>query len=101
LGGKEFRQALLAEMHGWTGPHHGGEERRETEEAWAGKLLAEGLRREGWTVRDLAQRRKGDAVKVRLARRLRAETTMTLSWIAKQLHMGAAGSLANRLRKTK
>jgi hypothetical protein len=38
---------------------------------------------------------------VRLARRLRAETTMTLSWIAKQLHMGAAGSLANRLRKTK
>ena len=59
------------------------------------------LSREGWTVRDLAQRRKGDAVKVRLARRLRQETTMTLSWIAKQLRMGTAGSLANLLRKPK
>jgi hypothetical protein len=37
---------------------------------------------------------------VRLARRLRAETKMTLGWIAKQLRMGVAGSLANRLRKT-
>ena len=51
-------------------------------------------------MRDLAQRRKGDAVKVRLARRLRAENKMTLGWIAKQLRMGVAGSLANRLRKT-
>ena len=59
------------------------------------------LSREGWTVRDLAQRRKGDAVKVRLARRLRQETTMTLSWIANQLRMGTAGSLANLLRKPK
>jgi len=59
------------------------------------------LLRAGWTVRELAQWRKGDAVKVRLARRLRQETTMTLSWIAKQLHMGTAGSLANLLRKTK
>ena len=101
LGGKEFRQELLAEMRGRTGPQHGGEERRETEEAWAEKLLAEALQREGWTVRDLAQRRKGDAVKVRLARRLRQETTVTLSWVAKQLHMGTAGSLANLLRKTK
>jgi len=101
LGGKGFRKELLAEMHGLAGPEHGGAERRETEEAWAEKLLAEALQREGWTVGELAQRRKGDAVKVRLARRLRQETTMTLSWIAKQLHMGAAGSLANLLRKTK
>ncbi len=31
---------------------------------------------------------------------LRAQTTMTLAWIARALNMGAAGSLANRLRKT-
>jgi hypothetical protein len=49
----------------------------------------------------LAQRRKGDAGKVRVARRLREETTMTLNWIAKQLSMGVAGSLANLLRKKK
>jgi hypothetical protein len=39
--------------------------------------------------------------KVRIAPRLRAETTMTLNWIAKELNMGAAGSLANLLRKKK
>jgi len=100
LGGKDFRKELLAEMRGRTGPHHGGEERRESEEAWAAQLLAEGLKRQGWTVEDLARRRKGDGVKVRLARRLRQETTMTLSWIANNLNMGAAGSVANLLRKT-
>ena len=101
MGGKQFRQELQAEMGGRTGREQGGEARREREEAWAEKLLAGALQREGWTERDLTPRRKGDAVKVRLARRLRQETTMTLSWIAKRLHMGAAGSLANRLRNTK
>jgi hypothetical protein len=76
-------------------------EGEETGEAWARRLLAEGLRREGWAAADLAQRRKGDAGKVRMARRLRSETTMTLNWIAKELNMGTAGSLANLLRKKK
>jgi hypothetical protein len=31
---------------------------------------------------------------------LTGQTTMTLSWIAKQLHTGAVGSLSNLLRKT-
>jgi hypothetical protein len=31
-----------------------------------------------------------------VARRLRAEATMTLAWIAKQLRHGAPGSVANR-----
>jgi len=100
LGGKNFRKKLLAEMRGRTGPCHGGEERQETEEAWAKKLLAEALQRAGWTVRDLAQRRKGDAVKVKLSPRLRQETTMTLSWMAKHLNMRLAYSLASLLRKT-
>jgi hypothetical protein len=34
----------------------------------------------------------------RLAHQLQVETTITLSWIAKQLHMGAIGSLSNLLR---
>jgi hypothetical protein len=98
LGGKEFRQELLEHMRGRTGPNHGGEERRETEEAWAEQLLAEELKRRRWAGAELAQRRKGDALKLKLARRLRQETTMTLNWIAKRLHTGAAGSLANLLR---
>jgi len=36
--------------------------------------------------------------KLENAGRLRGETTMTLHWIARELKMGAAGSLANLLR---
>jgi len=46
---------------------------------------------------DLLRRRQGDAQKLKLARRLRQETTMTLPWITQRLNMGAAGSLANLL----
>jgi hypothetical protein len=47
----------------------------------------------------LAGRRKGDREKVRIARRLRKETTMTLEWIAGRLNMGAAGYAAQCLRQ--
>lgn len=38
-----------------------------------------------------------DARKVQMARRLRAETTVTLKWIAEQLHMGTWTPVANLL----
>jgi hypothetical protein len=98
LGGREFRQGLLEEMGGRTGPNHGGEERRESDEVWAERLVAEELKGRRWTAAELARRRKGDAQKLKMARRLRQETTMTLAGIAKKLNMGAAGSLANLLR---
>jgi putative transposase len=98
LGGPKFRQGLLAGMRSRTGTRHGGAERRESEAAWAEQLVGEELKRRRWTAADLAQRRKGDAQKLKMARRLRQETTMTLDWIAQRLNMGAAGSLANLLR---
>jgi len=98
LGSREFREGLLEKMRGRMGPNHGGEERRAGEEAWAEQLTAEELKRRRWTAAELEQRRKGDAQKLKMARRLRQETTMTLAWIAKRLNMGAAGSLANLLR---
>jgi len=61
--------------------------------------VADQLNRHRWTDADLAQRRKGDAQKLKIAQRLRRNTTMTLNWIAKRLSMGAASSLANLLRK--
>jgi hypothetical protein len=79
----------------------GGEERRESEEGWAEQLVVEELRRWRLTEDDLEGRRKGDAKKVKVARRLRQETTMTLSWIAERLKMGRAGSLGNLLRNAK
>ena len=46
------------------------------------------------------RRRKGDAGKVKLARRLRGETTMTLAWIARRLKMGAWTYVANLINPT-
>ena len=59
--------------------------------------MAEQLARLGWQEKDLAERRKGDPKKVGMARRLRAETTMSLQWIATRLQMGTGTHVANRL----
>ncbi len=37
---------------------------------------------------------RGDPHKLRIAQRLRQETTMSLAWIAQNLFMGAAGHLS-------
>jgi hypothetical protein len=49
----------------------------------------------------LQGRREGDAKKVKVARRLRQETTMTLSWVAERFKLERAGPLASLLRKAK
>ena len=61
-------------------------------------MVLDELRRRKWDRAELARRRKGDPVKVKVARRLRGETTMTLDWIAQKLVMGTAGYAANCLR---
>ena len=71
--------------------------RRETVAEKARRILNEELDKLGWTGAELAQRPKGDARKVRLARRLRTETSVTLKWIAEHLHMGSWTHVANRL----
>lgn len=55
----------------------------------------------GWTGAELARRAKGDARKIHMAQRLRAETAVTLKWIAAELHMGTWTHVANRLQKAK
>ena len=47
-----------------------------------------------WDTPDLQSWRKGDPRKVRIAARLRRETTMTLAWIAERLRMGAGSHVA-------
>jgi len=56
-----------------------------------------GLKGKGWTEDDLRVRRKRDVFKVRLAQRLRVETTVTLKWIAERLCMGTRGHLTHLL----
>jgi REP element-mobilizing transposase RayT len=99
LGDEAFRQELLAQMESKLGRHHGGPERQESAVSRAERLLSGELKRRGWGSEQLAGRRKGDREKVRIARRLRKETTMTLDWIAGRLNMGAAGYAAQCLRQ--
>jgi hypothetical protein len=46
------------------------------------------------TQQELAMRKKGDRKKLKIARRLRRQTTVTWQWIADRLQMGAAGHVA-------
>ena len=84
-------------MAGRAGEHHYAEERQASDKMKAQGIVAAELKRLGWAEEDLARRRKGDGQKVRIARRLRAETTMTLKWIAGTLHMGAWTHASNLL----
>jgi hypothetical protein len=71
------------------GEHHYRDERSETEQERAEDIVRREMERLGWKEKDLEARRKGDREKVKLAMRLRAETTMTLKWIAARLKMGS------------
>ena len=65
-----------------------GQEIRESAQQKARRIIREELQKLGWRDSDLPRRRKGDPKKLKMALRLRRETTMTLLWIAKHLHMG-------------
>jgi hypothetical protein len=85
-GEDAFRRELLPQASYQMGQHHYGQERRESTEDKAVRLVAAGLAEAGWQPFDLATRRKADPVKIALARRLRQETTMPLKWICDQLN---------------
>jgi len=96
LGSEEFRQELLAAT-GSLQPTHYGAQRREVQTSRALRLLREEMGRLGWQTADLLQAAKGDERKVRLAARIRKETTMSLKWIAENLAMGSWTHVSNRL----
>jgi len=101
LGGETFRQELLDQAHTRTSESHHAQTRRETTEEKARRILREELDRLGWTGAELIRRAKGDARKIRIAQRLRAETSVTLKWIAEALQMGTWTHVANRLQNAK
>ena len=55
------------------------------------------MQQQGWTDAELKMRRKASEFKVRLASKLRAEITVTLSWLAERLKMGTRGQLTHLL----
>ena len=60
-------------------------------------MVKAGMRELGWSEKELPARPKGDKQKVRLARRLRKEMTMSLKWIARKLKMGSWTYVSNLL----
>ena len=99
LGRTQLKEQVLEMMSSGMGKHHGGEEKRETDEQKAERLVQEELRKRQWTEQDLEKRRKTDAIKVKMAARLRANTVMTLDWIAQRLQMGCRHTVANCLKR--
>jgi REP element-mobilizing transposase RayT len=97
LGNEALKRELLEQASGRMGENHYATERREGDEAKAQRIIAGEIQRLGWTRKDLANRPKGDPGKVAMAWRLRAETTMTLKWIASELWMGTWTYVSNLL----
>jgi putative transposase len=99
LGGEDFVDWLgdkLAPKA--TKPGSRRRDEREVDEMLAERLAQECLRAVGWSNTELKRAHKGDAIKVEIARQLRAETPMTREWIAARLGMGSAGYLSSLLK---
>ena len=101
LGTPEFKKGLLERMHGQLGPNHSASLRREASGERGEAIIAQELRRLGWKEGELSRRPKSDSGKVRMAARLREETTMTLGQIAQRLKMGTRDTLSARLQQRK
>ena len=59
--------------------------------------MREELRRLAWPEEGLGTQPKGHSAKVRIARRLRQETTPSLKWIAQRLQRGSWTDVSNLL----
>jgi REP element-mobilizing transposase RayT len=99
VGSEEFRQELLAQVSQLASPRHAGPEIRESALAKAQRIARQEQDALGWSDFELRGHRKGVPQKVRIAARLRRETTMTLEWIANRLCMGAPTHLATLLQR--
>ena len=97
IGDESFKKELMERMTGHFGEYHSGEARHQCEEHHALQIIKEELVKIGWNEADLQTRSKGDINKIKIALRLRLETTVTLKWIAHQLNMGATAYLNRRL----
>ena len=95
LGSELFRADMLRYVEDQRGAWHYGAELRESAEAKADRLSGEALRAQGAGPGQLRIWRKDHPFKLRLAAKLRAETTVTVAWIAARLCMRSRGRLSH------
>lgn len=94
LGERQFRDELLKHLHKMGSALRSFEKVRPSGEQKARGIVTEALAKLGCGKADLSRWRKGDVRKVRIARRLRRETTVSKRWIAHQLKMGSVSNVA-------
>jgi putative transposase len=99
VGGEKFKNQMLEKMEDKLGEHHSGELRRESAQAKGERIVAEELRRRGWTEKDLKERPKSDAGKLAIAARLRKETTLSIKSLAGRVQLGTSKSANARLHQ--
>ena len=99
LGAEDFLARLVEKLELLVKGARSARTREETEEVLAVRILREEMAVGGMKREALRKMRKGDAAKVRIARRLRAETSLTLEQIAGLLHMGAPSHVSHLLFK--
>ncbi len=95
FGADSLKAELLQRATQRVGANQYGVERREVAEAKADRLVREGLVRIGWSEADLSRQLKGDPEKVRIARVLREQTTVSLALTAARLKMGSWTYVSN------
>lgn len=99
LGAEDFRDRLVDQLNGEIKHTERARDQRELDQAFAERLVQECLREVDWSEQHLAKESKGDAIKVEIARQVRAQTPMTRRWIAQRLCMGSAGYLSQLLSR--
>ena len=99
LGSEEFKKQMLAKIEDQLGEHHSGALKQESAQIKAERIIAEELKRLGWSNADLFLRLKGDPAKMAIALRLRKETTLTIKQIAERLSLGSVKSARMRFHK--
>ena len=97
FGSNAFRQKLLEHVCLARSQKLPAPWRSEQSERAAEHLIEKELHQNGWSTDDLSRHRKGDPFKVKLAQKLRQETTVSLQWIAARLKMGSWTHVSNLL----
>ena len=101
FGAPDFIAHLLDHVPNSIAEHCSARERSQTDEQKAESIIANRLNLLGWSKPDLTARPKSEPSKVRLARDLRAQTTVSLKWIAHRLEMGSWSNVFNLVHQAK
>ena len=73
---------------------------RDAAEQKAETILIRELRTAGVTEREWNKRPRSDQLKWKIARDMRAETTVSLKWIARRLNLGSASNVCHKMNST-